>query len=122
MRSRMALPTSASSRIILGSRPRDARVPPRHADARRSCSHPLSSRSEISLKEASAFDLVALQEGSSLRARILDEAGHQGLAIRVRVEVFGFDGIRRMVEAGLGISILPQGAVLPYLASSNVAA
>ncbi len=84
--------------------------------------HPAEQRREITLEQACAFDHVALQEGSSLRARILEEAARQELAVRIRVEVFGFDGIRRMVEAGLGVSILPQGAVLPYLGSGSICA
>jgi Transcriptional regulator len=40
----------------------------------------------------------------------------------MRVQVFGFDGIRRMVEAGLGIAVLPQGAVFPYLDHRNLVA
>ena len=37
------------------------------------------------------------------------------IPIRMRVQVLGFDSIRRMVEASLGIAILPRRAVLPYL-------
>src|SRR5215218_1393846 len=34
--------------------------------------------------------------------------------IRIRVEVMSFEGVRRMVEAGLGIANLPHGVVTPY--------
>ena len=40
----------------------------------------------------------------------------------MRVQVFGFDGVRRMVEAGLGIAVLPQGAVFPYFDDRNLVA
>ena len=52
----------------------------------------------------------------------MEAAREAGLDINLRVHVYGFDGIRRMVEAGLGIAILPQGAVLPYLSSRNITA
>jgi DNA-binding transcriptional LysR family regulator len=57
-----------------------------------------------------------------MQARILEAARQANLEIHMRVQVFGFDGIRRMVEAGLGIAILPQGAVVPYLDSRNLVA
>ena len=36
-----------------------------------------------------------------------------GAALRERVLVASFDGVRRLVEAGLGVSILPAAAVDP---------
>ncbi|MEH3118857.1 MAG: LysR substrate-binding domain-containing protein [Methylorubrum populi] len=84
--------------------------------------HPVADRKTISFAEASVFDQVGLQEGSSLQARIVEEGSRLGVAVRTRVEVFGFDSIRRMVEAGLGVSILPEGAVTPYLSSLRIAA
>ena len=52
----------------------------------------------------------------------MEAAREAGVDINLRVHVYGFDGIRRMVEAGLGIAILPQGAVLPYLSSRSITA
>ena len=33
----------------------------------------------------------------------------------------GFDGVRRMVEAGLGVAILPSAAALPYAGALRIA-
>ncbi|SFM15736.1 LysR family transcriptional regulator [Methylobacterium pseudosasicola] len=84
--------------------------------------HALAGRQAITLEETSAYDHVGLQEGSSLQARVMEESARLGLPVRMRVQVFGFDSIRRMVEAGLGIAILPQGAVLPYLVNNKLVA
>ena len=84
--------------------------------------HTLDGNEKVSLRDIAHFDHVGLQSGSSLQARILEAARQANLEIHMRVQVFGFDGIRRMVEAGLGIAILPQGAVLPYLDSRNLIA
>ncbi|CAN5447583.1 LysR substrate-binding domain-containing protein [soil metagenome] len=81
--------------------------------------HPLAGREKVRFEETTHYDHVGLQEGSSLQERVLTEASNKGLHIRTRVHTFGFDGIRRMVEAGLGIAILPQGAVLPYVGQDN---
>lgn len=84
--------------------------------------HTLEGSEAVSLSDIAHFDHVGLQAGSSLQARILEAARQANLEIRMRVQVFGFDGIRGMVEAGLGIAILPQGAVLPYLDRRNLIA
>ena len=36
------------------------------------------------------------------------------------METLSFDGVRRMVEAGLGVAVLPLGAVEPYLESARL--
>jgi DNA-binding transcriptional LysR family regulator len=82
--------------------------------------HPLGTDGPVSFNEFSKHDLVGLQKGSSLQAFIEQRAREQELDLRTRVEVLSFDGVRRMVEAGLGIAILPLGAVEPYLTASNL--
>ena len=82
--------------------------------------HPLGMDGPVAFSDFSAHDLVGLQKGSSLQAFIERKAAEQDLELRTRVEVLSFDGVRRMVEAGLGIAILPLGAVEPYLTASNL--
>lgn len=83
------------------------------------CGHPLEGAENLRIRDIAEYDHVGLQVGSSLQARVLEAASEAGCEINMRVHVFGFDGIRRMVEAGLGIAILPQGAVLPYMESRS---
>lgn len=82
--------------------------------------HPLGTDGPVAFSEFSTHDLVGLQKGSSLQAFIEKKAAEEKLELRTRVEVLSFDGVRRMVEAGLGIAILPLGAVEPYLTASNL--
>ncbi len=49
------------------------------------------------------------------------EAEAIGLALRERVNVASFEGVRRMVEAGLGVAILPEISAAPYAASMAIA-
>lgn len=44
-----------------------------------------------------------------------------GTRIRTQVAVQSFDGVRRMVQARLGIAVLPFGAVEPYLDATRIA-
>ena len=81
--------------------------------------HELEGRESVRLKEIAAYPQVGLQEGSSLQARLLAEAERLGVPLRLRVHVFGFDGVRGMVAAGLGVAVLPEGAVVPYLALTS---
>ena len=81
--------------------------------------HPLAAGGPVRLADTLDTDHVGLHEGSSLQARILEEAERLGKRVRIRVQVLGFDGVRRMVEAGLGVGVLPRGAVVPYLGSGS---
>ena len=61
-----------------------------------------------------------LEKGSSLQAMIDKQVQKQNLKIKKKLETVSFEGIRGMVEAGLGIAILPIGAIKPYLKSSKL--
>ena len=83
-------------------------------------SHPLASAKATRLEELAQYDMVGLQAGSSLQAFLDAEAVRQGISLANRVEVMSFDGVRRMVEAGLGVGILPLGAVAPFVDSAGL--
>ena len=76
--------------------------------------HPIAQRDAVTLDDLVACDLVGLQSGSSLQGFLEDRARERGLPMVTRVEVTSFDGVRRMVEAGLGVAVLPLGAAEPY--------
>jgi DNA-binding transcriptional LysR family regulator len=73
--------------------------------------HPLANVPRIAFAETLDFDYVGLNEGSSLLARLLDAATAADRSVKLRIQVTSFDAICRMIEQGLGIGILPQGAV-----------
>lgn len=76
--------------------------------------HALAKRKTISLAEAAAHDFVSLSDTSSIGNLVLRVAAEQGVALKHRLQVDGFDGLRRMVEAGLGLAVLPEHCALPY--------
>ena len=54
--------------------------------------------------------------------RITDAAVSAGKILKVRIQVSSFDGICRMIEAGLGIGILPLSSVRAELLGSRLMA
>lgn len=76
--------------------------------------HPLSKRKAVSLAEAAAHDFVSLSDASSIGNLVLRMAAEQGVTLKHRLQVGGFDGLRRMVQAGLGLAVLPAHCAQPY--------
>jgi DNA-binding transcriptional LysR family regulator len=83
--------------------------------------HPLAGRRALKLADVVGEAFVSLQAGSSIQAWIDRRAEEMGTRIRTQVAVQSFDGVRRMVQARLGIAVLPFGAVEPYLDAAKLA-
>ncbi|WP_207541275.1 LysR family transcriptional regulator [Sabulicella rubraurantiaca] len=75
--------------------------------------HPLSTRRALTLAEMVSYDFVLGRPGSSLTTLIERAAAAAGSLPRFRVQVSGSEAIARMVEAGLGVSILPAAMARP---------
>ena len=82
--------------------------------------HPYRPEHPVKFADFAKLDMVGLQTGSSLQAFLEARALEQELTLNTRVETLSFDGVRRMVEAGVGIAVLPLGAVEPYLESAQL--
>jgi DNA-binding transcriptional LysR family regulator len=83
--------------------------------------HALAGRQALKLADVVDEPFVALQTGSSIQAWLDCRAEEIGGRIRTQVAVQSFDGVRRMVQARLGIAVLPFGAVEPYLDAAKLA-
>lgn len=84
--------------------------------------HPLARRHEIAFSDTLSWDYVALNQGSSLLRRITDAALAAGHILKVNIQVTSFDAVCRMIQAGLGIGILPIGAITPALLGTSLKA
>lgn len=82
--------------------------------------HALDGRDEISFVETLEHDYVGLNEGSSLLNRLVTAATACERPLRIRIQVSSFDGICRMIEAGLGIGVLPRAAVRPEILGTRL--
>ena len=71
-------------------------------------SHPLAARSSVRFAEVLDHDLVGLDRASALQRFLSAKAGALGRPIRLRVQLRSFDGVCRLVEAGVGLGIVPE--------------
>lgn len=84
--------------------------------------HPLARARSVSFKETLDFDYVGLHSGSSINLQLLKSASELNRKIMLRIEVTTYDALCLMVEAGLGIGILPGAAAKPYVESRRIRA
>jgi len=69
--------------------------------------HPLAVRESIAFEETLDSDHVGLHSASSINARTHMAARQAGKPLRLRIHVPGFDAVCRMVQAGMGVGVLP---------------
>ncbi len=76
--------------------------------------HPLLRKRNLCLQQLVDLPLILFERGSTGRTHVIDAFHGQGLSPRVEMETTNTEIIVRMVEAGLGLSIvplMPDGAV-----------
>ncbi|CAI8829121.1 LysR family transcriptional regulator [Pseudomonas sp. IT-P171] len=74
--------------------------------------HELTRRKHIRLRDTVAFHHVGMQEGSTLQAFVRDKAELMGETLVWRIQLSSFEAVCRMVEAGIGIGVIPESAAL----------
>jgi DNA-binding transcriptional LysR family regulator len=83
--------------------------------------HRLARSTHIGFDAALDEDFVSMPHGTSIPKLCRAAAERSGRRLRVRIEVTSFEGVRNMVGAGLGVGVLPEGSVLPYVESTRLA-
>jgi DNA-binding transcriptional LysR family regulator len=72
--------------------------------------HPLSRRKALRFETLLEHDIVGLHAGAAVHELMRAEAEGQGRVLKARLQVRGFDAIAQLVEAGLGVAVLPAAA------------
>ncbi|MGE8359162.1 LysR family transcriptional regulator [Pseudomonas sp.] len=72
--------------------------------------HPLAERPSVSLGDTLAYQHIGLHEGSTLLSFLRDQVEKLGESLSLRIQVSSFEAICRMIEAGVGIGIIPESA------------
>ncbi|MCG5263253.1 LysR family transcriptional regulator [Cupriavidus gilardii] len=77
-------------------------------------SHALSARAALRYADVLQYPLVVVQQGGALDTELRDRAAEAGLPMRQSVAVSSFEAACRMVEAGLGLAVIPHSATTAY--------
>jgi DNA-binding transcriptional LysR family regulator len=72
--------------------------------------HPLAAQQQVPFADTLDSDHIGLHAASSINMRTHAAARASGRIMRVRIHVPGFDAVCRMVQANMGIGVLPQKA------------
>ncbi len=70
--------------------------------------HALAASRRIAFAEVLEHDFVGLDRASALQRFLADKAGRIGQPLKLRVQLRSFDAVCRMVEAGVGLGIVPE--------------
>lgn len=81
---------------------------------------PLAARAELSLAEMLDEPFVGMQHDSALLTLYRSHAIALNRMMLERVHATSFESVRACVAAGLGVSILPATAVLPFAEQQNL--
>ncbi|WP_164756598.1 LysR family transcriptional regulator, partial [Mesorhizobium sp. M7A.F.Ca.CA.001.13.1.1] len=84
--------------------------------------HPLSTSGGVRFADTLGFDHVGLAVTSSLGTLLAGAADALSMTLKTCIEVKTFESAVRMVEAGLGITILPDGVLADKVGNDRVCA
>jgi DNA-binding transcriptional LysR family regulator len=84
--------------------------------------HPLASRRRVSLEEVGRQTVIAHNDPSPARERVLRLYERRHAPINIQIALPSLDGIKRAVENGLGVAVLPRRCALAEIARGQLAA
>jgi DNA-binding transcriptional LysR family regulator len=82
--------------------------------------HALARRKRVAFADTLAEEAVGMHEGSTLQAflaNITEELGHK---LKLRIQVYGFDAMCRMIASGVGVGIVPESAARRNIATLDL--
>jgi DNA-binding transcriptional LysR family regulator len=84
--------------------------------------HPLGSRRLVSIEEIGREVVIAHNDPSPARERVLRAYERRHAAINIRISLPSLDGIKRAVELGAGVAVLPRRCALTEIERGHLAA
>jgi len=84
--------------------------------------HPLGRASRVKFREVAEYPLVGPQEGSFLNSLVLRAAADLDHPLKLSIRVNGFEPVRSMVEARLGVGLVPEHHAERYVSSAPLVA
>lgn len=75
---------------------------------------------EVRFAELSAWPMVLMRPESGLRAIVESLAGSSGAKLQIAMETDSLESLNRLVQTGVGLSVLPQSAVSDDLTAGRI--
>src|SRR6266567_4106423 len=85
-------------------------------------SHPLALRQQVTMEEVGAEAIVAHNDPSPARERVLRLFEQHHVALRMVISLPSLDGIKRAVESKLGVAMLPRRCAISEIANRRLVA
>lgn len=85
-------------------------------------SHPFATREKVTMHEMAAETIVAHNEPSPVRDRVLRLFERRQLPLNMMISLPSLDGIKRAVEMNLGVALLPRRCAITELARGQLVA
>lgn len=73
--------------------------------------HPLAGRESITLKELSAYPIITTTRNTNARAVLEQALHHLHQTLKPRFELVHHFSVGKMIEAGIGVTLLPRSAI-----------
>ena len=70
----------------------------------------MQDRAKVKLAEAVSYPFITMHEGSTLVAFLREQLEMAGQRLPQRIQLYSFDSICRMVQAGVGVGVIPDSA------------
>jgi DNA-binding transcriptional LysR family regulator len=83
--------------------------------------HELAGRGNVRFEDTIGYEYIGAPKGSSIDTALMRAASDLGASLKMSIRTSGFAAISAMVDAGLGIAIVPE-SVTPTYANSNAVA
>ncbi len=87
-----------------------------------SAGHTLERRDAVTFAETLAFDYVGLSGWSAIHAFLVQAAAALGRPFRFRAEMGNFEAVCRMIEAKVGIGVIPESVARRLVPAMRIAA
>jgi len=83
--------------------------------------HNLAGRRSVAFAETLEYEHISLHEGSTLLAFLRGVMERNGYERALRVKLRSFEAMCRMIEAGVGIGIMPESAARRHMKTMQIA-
>jgi len=82
--------------------------------------HPLSKSKDLMFADTLAFEHISLHDGSTLLDFLRQQFRRSGYDKHLRLQVRSFEAMCRLIEAGVGIGVVPESAANRHMATMDI--